>query len=228
VLRLGSTTLVVGCAGLCIAVGVVAGCTTAHRLGGDEAASTSTSDYASFMSRAAQLVKTDGKIPMGWAEIASADLPTGTIAQYWDFRTGSPLARRAVSQGAQLVMSPADHTYLDQKYTPATSLGLQWAGTHEVDDAYNWDPATVVPGLSADVIGVEGPLWTETLTSLQDLQYMAWPRMAELAEVGWTPQAQRNWSSFAPRLAVQGDAWKVLGINYYASPLVPLPQKAVG
>jgi hexosaminidase len=97
-----------------------------------------------------------------------------------------------------------------------------------VQDAYNWDPATEVPSLAADVLGVEGPLWTETLTSLPDLQYMAWPRMAELAEVGWTPQAQRNWSTFAPRLAAQAVAWKLLGINYYASPLVPWPENAAG
>jgi hexosaminidase len=71
-------------------------------------------------------------------------------------------------------------------------------------------------------------LWTETLKSLQDLQYMAFPRMAELAEVGWTPQVQRNWSTFAPRLAAQAGAWKLLGINYYASPLVPWPANAVG
>ena len=197
-------------------------------IGGDEAASTSASDYAFFMTQAAQVVKADGKTPMGWEDFATAALPTGSIAQYWDFRNGGALARQAVAQGAQLVMSPADHTYLDQKYTPATSLGLQWAGTHEVQDAYNWDPATEVPGLAADVIGVEGPLWTETLTSLKDLQYMAWPRMAELAEVGWTPQVQRNWSTFAPRLAAQGPAWKLLGINYYASPLVPWPENAVG
>jgi hexosaminidase len=190
-------------------------------IGGDEAASTSASDYAQFVSKAAQVVKAAGKTPMGWDQIASADLPTGSIAQYWDYRNDNTLAREAVTKGARLVMSPADHTYLDQKYTPATVLGLQWAGTHEVEDAYNWDPATVVPGQAADVIGVEGPLWTETLTSLQDLQYMAWPRMAELAEVGWTPQAQRNWSTFAPRLAAQAGVWKVLGINYYASPLVP-------
>jgi hexosaminidase len=193
-------------------------------IGGDEAASTSASDYALFMAKAAQVVKADGKTPMGWEDFASAALPSGSIAQYWDFRNGSALARQAVTKGAKLVMSPADHTYLDQKYTPATTLGLQWAGTHEVEDAYNWDPATVVPGLAADVVGVEGPLWTETLTSLQDLQSMAWPRMAELAEVGWTPQAQRNWSTFAPRLAAQGAAWKLLGINYYASPLVPWGQ----
>jgi hexosaminidase len=197
-------------------------------IGGDEAASTSVADYASFMSKAAQLVKADGKTPMGWADFATAQLPVGAVAQYWDYRTGAPLARQAVSQGAELVMSPADHTYLDQKYTPATTLGLQWAGTHEVEDAYNWDPATVVPGFAADVIGVEAPLWTETLISLQDLQYMAFPRIAELAEVGWTPQAQRNWSTFAPRLAAQGAAWKLLGINYYASPLVAWPANALG
>ena len=197
-------------------------------IGGDEAASTSASDYALFETLAAQVVKADGKTAMGWEDFASAALPSGSIAQYWDYRNGNALARQAVAKGAQLVMSPADHTYLDQKYNAATSVGLQWAGTHEVRDAYNWDPATQVPGLGADVIGVEGPLWTETLASLHDLQYMAFPRMAELAEVGWTPQVQRNWSTFAPRLAAQGAAWKLLGINYYASPLVPWPESAVG
>ena len=197
-------------------------------IGGDEAASTSASDYALFMTKAAQVVKADGKTAMGWEDFARAALPTGSVAQYWDYRNGAALARQAVTKGGQLVMSPADHTYLDQKYTPATTLGLQWAGTHEVQDAYNWDPATEVPDLAADVIGVEGPLWTETLTSLPDLQYMAFPRMAELAEVGWTPQVQRNWSTFAPRLAAQAAAWKLLGINYYASPLVPWSENAGG
>jgi len=46
--------------------------------------------------------------------------------------------------------------------------------------------------------------------------------------VGWTPQVQRNWSTFAPRLAAQGAAWKLLGINYYTSPLVPWPENAAG
>ena len=38
-------------------------------------------------------------------------------------------------------MSPAPHTYLDQKYDEATELGLTWAGAVEVRDAYEWDPA---------------------------------------------------------------------------------------
>ena len=54
--------------------------------------------------------------------------------------TPSPPAPRA-AQGLPLIMSPAPHTYLDQKYDETTELGLTWAGAVEVRDAYEWDPA---------------------------------------------------------------------------------------
>jgi len=192
-------------------------------IGGDEAQSTSASDYGSLIAMAAQTVENDGKTPMGWADIEQAQLPPGTVAQYWSYQNGVGYADDAAKRGGKLVMSPAEHVYLDQKYTLDTTLGLQWAGIHELPDAYDWDPSVLVSGASAAVIGVEGPLWSETLSSLADIEYMAWPRMAEVAEVAWTPQASRAWASFAPRLAAQGPAWKVLGVNFYASPKVAWP-----
>jgi hexosaminidase len=107
------------------------------------------------------------------------------------------------------------------KYTPATEVGLRWAGYIEVRDAYDWDPATYVAGLAeASILGVEAPLWSETVKNLNAAQYLLVPRLPALAEVAWSAQAQRSWEGFRTRIAAHAARWRLLGINYYASPQV--------
>jgi hexosaminidase len=120
------------------------------------------------------------------------------------------------------VLSPANLAYLDMKYTEQTPLGQDWAGLIEAKTAYSWDPGNYLTGVpAAQINGVEGPLWTETIVKLADIQYMAFPRIAELAELGWSQPATHNWDTFKNRLGAQGPRWKVQGLNFYASPQVP-------
>ena len=54
--------------------------------------------------------------------------------------------------------------------------------------AYNWDPGAYLSGVPASaILGVEAPLWTETITKLADIEFMAFPRLAAIAELGWSP-----------------------------------------
>jgi len=46
------------------------------------------------------------------------------------------------------------------------------------------------------------------------------PRLPAVAEVGWTPQAGRDWTSFRTRIAAHAPRWNQLGINWYRSPEV--------
>jgi hexosaminidase len=108
------------------------------------------------------------------------------------------------------------------KYDSTTVLGLRWAGLIEVRDAYDWDPGTLLPDVAEPaLLGVEGPLWAETLVKLEDYEYMAFPRLIALAEVGWSPQAARDWESCRLRLAEHGPRLGALGVNFYRSPQVP-------
>ena len=52
-------------------------------------------------------------------------------------------------------------------------------------------------------------------------QYLMMPRLPALAEVGWSGQGQRAWEGFRTRLGSHAPRWRLLGINYYASPDVP-------
>jgi len=173
-------------------------------------------------------VKRHGKTLAGWGDIGAAPIPRGSVVQYWQPAKGSEdgtqTARAAVQQGARLVMSPANHAYLDMKYTKQTPLGQDWAGLVEVRDAYEWDPATLLDGVTEkDVLGVEAPLWTETIVTDDDVDYMAFPRLPAIAEIGWSPQARRSWRDFRARLAAQGPRWAVTGVHFYRSPQVPWP-----
>jgi hexosaminidase len=150
-------------------------------LGGDEAAATPRADYIRFVERVLEIVRAHGKVPVGWEEIARAKLPPGTIVQHWK---DEELARAAVAQGARVLMSPATRTYFDMKLDPLTKLGLVWAGYVSLDDAAGWDPATQVDGVGeADIVGVEGCLWSETFETYADVESMAFPRLDALAAI---------------------------------------------
>jgi hexosaminidase len=200
-------------------------------VGGDEADSTSPQDYLAFIGRVQQIVHAHGKRLLGWEQVAGAPLARTSVAQFWTPASGSDPAadnaRLAVRQGVKVVMSPANRVYLDMKYTEATPLGQDWAGLIEVRDSYSWDPATLVDGVTErDVLGVEAPLWSETLVTPADVEYMTFPRLPSVAEIDWSPQSGRSWESFRLRLAAQGPRWDAEGVHFYRSPQVPWPAPA--
>ncbi|MFG2670972.1 beta-N-acetylhexosaminidase [Streptomyces sp. CB02488] len=200
-------------------------------IGGDEAHSTSHEDYAKIMNRAQATVGKYGKTVMGWHQITGATPVKGAVAQYWGYDKTSAADRQqvvdAAKNGTRLVMSPADRVYLDMKYNDQTVLGLKWAGLVEVQRSYDWDPGTYLAGAPADaVLGVEAPIWAETLTDSDDIDAMAFPRLPGAAELGWSPAATHDWDTYKLRLAALGPRFTAMGIDYYRSPQVPWPAES--
>jgi hexosaminidase len=188
-------------------------------VGGDESNSTKKEDYIPFVNRVQDIVLANGKQVMGWDDIAIASLKTNIVAQHW---SNVKNANMAVSQGAKILMSPAKKAYLDMQYDKTTKLGLHWAAYIEVDSAYNWDPAKLIPGIGKEkIIGIEAPLWTETIVTMDDIEYMVFPRLPGYSEIGWTPSSARSWDEYKVRLGKQGDRFKMMGINYFPSTKVP-------
>ena len=187
-------------------------------VGGDEVATLTNAQYIKFVERVQAIVNKYGKKMVGWEEIGKARLLPTTIAQQWK----SDSATAAVAQGSKLLMSPSNKIYLDMKYTPQTELGLNWAAFIEVRDAYDWDPAMYLKGVTEQsIVGVEAPIWSETLRNIGAVFYLALPRMPAVAEIGWTPQANRSWESFRSRIVTHEPRWHYLGWNFYHSPQLP-------
>ena len=135
--------------------------------------------------------------------------------QHW-----RPLAAQAeLARAPHLILSPRQ-SRLSRHELDADTLGLNWAGLIPVQTAYDWDPATLVPG-AASSLGVEAPLWSETIATMRDVEFLALPRLAAIAEVGWSPQARRDWDGFRVRVGAQAPRWTALGVNFYRAPEIP-------
>lgn len=191
-------------------------------IGGDEAHSTTDEDYVAFMSKVLPLVEKYGKKPLGWHEYGKAAPQGDAVLQFWGTTNGDPLLTEAVARGNKVLASPANKSYLDMKYDENTPLGLQWAGFIEVADAYGWDPGSYLQGVPEEsVLGVEAPMFSETLETSQHIEFMAFPRLPAIAELGWSAKGALNWESFKNRLATQGPRWQAAGQDFYRSPQIP-------
>lgn len=183
-------------------------------IGGDEADSTKKSDYNYFVGRVAKIAEKYGKTAIGWDPIdTSPEINNSVILQNW--KDSNQAAR---DKQMKMVISIAKKAYLDMKYNEQTPYGLDWAGLIPIDVAYNWDPTDFAP--KELVLGLEAPLWTETIEGQDEMDYMIYPRLPGYAEIGWTPKANRSWDEYKVRLQKQEMRFKNQGINFYSDPTI--------
>ena len=176
-------------------------------IGGDEAHSTTSQDYAYFMNRVTKIAQKYGKTPIGWQNYDGVvEDKEGTVTEFWS--TGNA----KLKEGIKYVVSPADYAYMDMKYDANCPLGLQWAGYNSIEDTYSWDPTNY--GDKENIVGIEACLWSETLANNDHLDYMAYPKILSHAEIGWTPKELRSWDTYKPRLIAHGERLENQGIKF--------------
>jgi hexosaminidase len=184
-------------------------------MGGDEVAGLTRDQYHAFITRVEGIVTGAGPRMIAWGEAAPADIGPNTIVQHWTRDSSVIHAQR----GGKIIMSPGPRIYLDMKYDSATVLGLKWAGLIDLRKSYEWDPAAQVPGVgAASILGLEAPLWAETLITRQDYEYLEFPRLAAVAELAWSSPVRVGWDSFRLRIAAHGARLAALGVNFARVP----------
>ncbi|MEM8565084.1 MAG: family 20 glycosylhydrolase [Bacteroidota bacterium] len=189
-------------------------------IGGDESHVTKKEDYIYFVDRVEKIVQKHGKQMIGWDEISNTNIDNTSIVQFW---ASMENAKTAASKNMKIVLSPAQKAYLDMKYDSAAIFGLNWAGYIPTDTAYIWDPKSYLP--EEHILGIEAPLWSETISTISELEYLAFPRVIGYAELGWSNQENREWQDYKMRLAHQSYFLDRMNINYYRSPLIDWPKK---
>ena len=83
--------------------------------------------------------------------------------------------------------------------------GHNWAAVIPLDRVYNYDPTAGLGELSPEqeklVLGPQGGLWTELMQyPPRFAEYQVFPRLAALAEVGWSSREKRDYEDFHRRL----------------------------
>lgn len=186
-------------------------------IGGDESHVTEKEDYKYFVERVQKIVRKHNKRMIGWDEIATADIDSNSISQFWASKENAHLA---INKNMKIILSPAKKAYLDMKYDTESKYGLSWAGYIPTDSAYIWTPEAYEGIPMKNIIGIEAPLWSETISNIEELEYLAFPRAIGYAELGWTIKENRDWENYQKRLANQAAFLDRMNVKYYPSPRI--------
>ncbi len=152
---------------------------------------------------------------IGCDEVAHSDLDSTSVAQFWDNEKN---AQSAIEKGMQVIISPARKAYLDMEYDTLSKHGLHWAAYIPVDTAYVWSPENYAKGVPRDrILGVEAPLWSETISTIEELEYLAFPRVIGYSELSWSDESRRDWEGYKERLARQAPFLDRMNVKYYPS-----------
>jgi hexosaminidase len=169
-----------------------------------------------FIRRVEKIVNTLGKKMVGWDEILQGGLaPNATVMSWRGMQGGIEAAK----MGHDVVMTPLPYTYLSRKQgDPELEPGNAPYGLL-ISKAYSFDPvpSELTHKEARHILGTQGCLWGEFVPSVERANYMLFPRLLAIAEVGWTPAGNRHWEDFTDRLDYNLIRLKNLGIGYAPS-----------
>jgi hexosaminidase len=167
-----------------------------------------------FTSTIEKYLETKGKQVIGWDEILEGGLAPGAAVMSWRGEEGGIAAAKA---SHNVVMTPGKFCYFDHyQDTPVSKEPLAIGGYTSLENVYSYNP--VPASLSAEeskyILGAQGNVWTEYITTFSQVSYMAVPRMCALAEVLWTYPSDRNIEDFKKRLERHASLLDDRKINY--------------
>lgn len=169
-----------------------------------------------FIKRINDYVTGKGKQIIGWDEIMDGGIATNATIMSWRGEEG---AIAAAKQNHFAIMTPTDYCYFDYYQGNVTYEPLAIGGYVSLEKVYSFDP--VPSALNSDqskyILGGQGNIWTEYITSPQQVEYMAIPRMLALSEVLWSRKENKNYNAFTSRLINQFSLLDRINCNYAKS-----------
>jgi hexosaminidase len=164
-----------------------------------------------FTQKIARFLSVRGRRAVGWDEIMQPGLPSDAVVMAWRGASG---ARAAAINGNDTVLAPDPALYFDHRQSKLAAEPPGRLNIISLEDVYRFEPET--HALSdiqrRHILGLQAELWTEHITTGQRVEWMALPRAAALAEVGWS--AQRSWPDFLLRLVSMSARYRALDLDY--------------
>lgn len=155
-----------------------------------------------------------GRRLVGWDEILEGGLAPGATVMSWRGVDGGIAAAKA---GHDVVMASGTHLYFDKYQSRPEGQPLAIGGFVPLEHVYSFEPipAALSEKEAGHVLGAQGQVWTEYILDVDHAEMMALPRLCALAEVVWTPAAQKNYDDFYTRLETHAKRLDRLDVNYF-------------
>lgn len=156
---------------------------------------------------------THGRRLIGWDEILEGGLAESATVMSWRGEEGGI---KAANAGHDVVMASNHHLYFDYP-TDENEEKEWWMGITPLEKVYEFHPtpAEIAPDKQHHILGAQGQIWTEYIRTQKKLETRAFPRLCALAEIAWTPQADREYGDFQNRLSVHLQRLDAIGVHYW-------------
>lgn len=223
-----------------------------------------------FIERVATTLAAKGIRAGGWSDgmghTDPARMPANVLTNIWGvLHTGAIReAHDQLNRGWDVVLSIPDLGYFDMPYAPHPEEGGYYWASRGVDShqVFGFMPdnlpanAALIPNISAQpqpiedkpirepgrrIAGIQAQLWSETVRTDAQVDYMLFPRLLALAERGWTPARwtpayrpgqsytwhdprvdraalSADWRDFAGRVSAQFGPLERMGVAYRVAP----------
>ena len=161
----------------------------------------------------AAFLQKNGRQLLGWDEIIDGDLGNGTTVMVW---RNADHALNAIRHGYDVVLAPASNCYLDS-YQDAPHLQPEAIGGFlTLEKVYNYVPDKGMTDFQKKHIkGVQGNLWTEYVPTESHAEYMLYPRLLAISEIGWNGTKEKNFEEFRQRAVHFTDVLRSKGVNAF-------------
>ena len=166
-----------------------------------------------FISRMEKFINSHGKKIIGWDEILEGGLAPNATVMSWRGEAGGI---KAAEMEHPVIMTPRNICYLDYYQSQdKENEPLAIGGYVPLDSVYLYNPVAAIKNeYQKYVMGVQGNLWTEYISTSEHAEYMTYPRLIALAEVNWTPIDHKDYNDFLKRLSKQIKRLDELDVNY--------------
>lgn len=150
-----------------------------------------------FIHRIEGIVNKLGKKIIGWDEILEGGLTPGATVMCWRGESGGIKASAA---GHHVIMTPGNPLYLDMYQDAPPFCPEAQGGYYPLEKVYSYDPVGSISSESAHLVdGVQGNLWTERVITPEHAEYMIWPRLLAVSEIGWSQKDNKDYDNFHTR-----------------------------
>lgn len=168
-----------------------------------------------FVTQMSVFLKSKGRKMVGWDEILEGGLAPDAVVMSWRGESGGI---EAAKMKHQVVMTPGSPCYFDHYQDNPETEPKAIGGFNTLKKVFDYEPipAELGDSLGHFVLGAQGNVWTEYMTTFNHVLYMILPRMPALAEVLWSDPKQKSYQEFYERINVHMHNWELQGLAFNA------------
>lgn len=166
-----------------------------------------------LVNRITRFLESKGRHAIGWDEILDGGLAEGAAVMSW---RGTQGGVTAAGMGHDVIMSPGDYCYFDSSQDAPFSQPKSFSGYRPLEQVYSFEPSEgIADEYVGHLLGLQANLWSEFVPTGEYMEYLLYPRVFAIAEIGWSPAGGKDYTRFRENAVRLAEKLRSKGYNTF-------------